>query len=113
MRILGLGLLLNLLVITLNSGLMPIAPETATALYPDVPLSSWQIGLRPGRSKNILLWPEDTHLTWLSDAILLPAWFPWTRALSPGDVFILLGVFWLLAVESLDHPTPPKTIPEY
>ncbi len=108
-RILGVGLLLNLLVITLNGGLMPVAPETAAALYPDVPLSSWQIGTRPGRSKNILLRPEDTRLAWLSDAILLPAWFPWTRALSPGDLFIVLGVIWLLAVESSDHPAP-KTI---
>lgn len=106
MRILGLGLLLNLLVITLNSGLMPIAPETAAALYPDVPLSSWQIGSRPGRSKNILLQPEDTRLAWLSDLIVLPDWFPWTRALSPGDIFIVLGVFWLLALESSDHPIP-------
>ena len=112
MRILGLGLLLNLLVITLNGGLMPVAPETAAALYPDVPLSSWQIGSRPGRSKNILLRPEDIHLAWLSDLILLPAWFPWTRALSPGDVFIVLGVFWLLALESSDHPNPLEESPE-
>jgi hypothetical protein len=107
-RILGLGLLLNLLVITLNGGLMPVAPETAAALFPDVSLSSWEIGARPGRSKNILLRPEDTRLAWLSDAILLPAWFPWTRALSPGDLFIVLGVIWLLALESSDHPAPPK-----
>ena len=112
MRVLGLGLLLNLLVITLNGGLMPIAPETAAALYPDVPFSSWQIGSRPGRSKNILLRPEDTRLAWLSDAILLPGWFPWTKALSPGDLFIVLGVIWLLAVESSDHPTPPNITPE-
>jgi hypothetical protein len=106
--ILGLGLLLNLLVITLNGGLMPIAPETATALYPEVPLSAWQIGVRPGRSKNILLLPEDTHLAWLSDAILVPEWFPWTRALSPGDLLIVLGAFWLLALESSNLPVPRK-----
>jgi len=102
-KILGLGLALNLLVITLNKGLMPIAPETVLALYPEIPLSAWQIGFRPGMSKNILLPAGDTRLAWLSDSILLPEWFPWTRALSPGDLFIVLGVFWLLAVENPDQ----------
>jgi hypothetical protein len=106
--IMGLGLLLNLLVITLNGGLMPVAPETAAALYPDLPLTTWEIGTRPGWSKNILLRPEDTHLAWLSDAIILPGWFPWTKALSPGDLFIVLGSMWLLAQESLIKSTPPK-----
>ena len=101
-KILGLGLVLNLLVILLNGGLMPIAPETAHNLYPQVPVSTWQVGTRPGRSKNILLEVENTRLARLSDSILLPEWFPWTRALSPGDLFIVLGVFWLLAVESQD-----------
>jgi hypothetical protein len=111
-RILGLGLLLNLLVITLNRGLMPMAPETARALYPDIPLSAWEIGTRPGRSKNILLQAGDTRLAWLSDSILLPDWFPWTRALSPGDLFIVLGVFWLLAVEGPDKHTLPDISPK-
>ena len=105
--ILGLGLALNLLVIALNEGLMPISPETVLALYPDFPLSAWQIGTRPGMSKNILLPVEDTRLAWLSDSILLPEWFPWTRALSPGDLFIVLGVFWLLAVENQEKSSLP------
>jgi len=49
MCILGLGLILNLLVITLNGGLMPLAPETAAALYPDLPSSYWELESRPGR----------------------------------------------------------------
>lgn len=110
-RILGLGLILNLLVIILNGGLMPLAPETAQALYPEVSPSVWQIGSRPGMSKNILLLYEDTRLAFLSDSILLPAWFPWTRALSPGDLLIVLGVFWLLAVESPAKPNPQEFSP--
>ncbi len=39
-RILGLGLTLNLLVISLNGGLMPVAPETVLALYPEIPLAA-------------------------------------------------------------------------
>ena len=106
--ILGVGLLLNLLVISLNGGLMPVAPETVAALFPDLPISTWEIGTRPGWSKNILLLPQDTHLAWLSDAIILPGWFPWSKALSPGDLLIFLGIFWLLAQESLIKPTPPQ-----
>ncbi len=111
-RILGLGLILNLVVILLNGGLMPLAPETAQALYPEVPPSVWQIGSRPGMSKNILLPSGDTRLVWLSDSILLPEWFPWTRALSPGDLLIVLGVFWLLAVEDPAKPTPEDNSPD-
>ena len=111
-RILGLGLVLNLTVILFNNGLMPLAPETAQAIFPDLPPGFWQIGSRPGRSKNILLLTEDTRLAWLSDTILLPEWFPWTRALSPGDVLIALGVFWLLAIENPDEPTPPDNSTE-
>ena len=103
-KILGLGLLLNFLVIILNGGLMPIAPETVQALYPQTPLSTWQTWFLPGRSKNILLPVENTRLPWLSDFILVPEWFPTTWALSPGDLFIVLGVFWLLAVEDPDRP---------
>lgn len=110
-KILGLGLLLNLVVILLNRGLMPMALETVQALFPDVPYSAWQIGSRPGRSKNIILPAGDTRLAWLSDSILLPEWFPWTRALSPGDLLIVLGVFWLLAVEAPKQSGLPELDP--
>ncbi len=109
--VLGLGLVLNLVVILFNGGLMPIAPETAQALFPEVPFSVWQIGTRPGRSKNILLPVGDTRLAWLSDSILLPEWFPWNRALSPGDLLIVLGVFWLLAVENPEKSRLSKALP--
>ena len=111
-RILGLGLILNLVVILLNGGLMPLAPETAQAIFPETPLSAWQIGSRPGRSKNVILRFEDTRLAWLSDAVLLPEWFPWIRALSPGDLLIALGVFWLLAIEGPDKRTPQDNSPD-
>ena len=108
MKILGLGLILNLLVISLNKGLMPLTPQTAGILFPELPASTWVTGLRPGRSKNIILPLSDTRLAFLSDAILLPAWFPWTRALSAGDLLIALGIFWLLAVEAPLDPVPDQ-----
>lgn len=107
--ILGLGLFLNLLVIALNRGLMPMTPDTIQALFPEHPISAWLIGSRPGRSKNIILPAGDTRLAWLSDSLLLPEWFPWTRALSPGDLLVAIGVFWLLAVESQDELSRVKS----
>jgi hypothetical protein len=88
---LGLGLALNLLVISLNGGLMPISPETVAQLLPP---GTWQVGDRLGR--NVVLPTAAMRLGWLSDHLLMPAWFPNRKALSPGDVFIAGGAFWLL-----------------
>jgi hypothetical protein len=94
--ILGAGLALNLLVICANGGLMPISPEIASRLFPAVPAQAWESGARLGWSKDILLPPAETHLGFLSDRFLLPAWFPWRFAFSFGDVIIALGAFWIL-----------------
>lgn len=91
---LGIGLALNLLVITLNGGLMPISPEVVLQLLPDTPPDAWQVGDRLGRS--IVLPVTATRLWWLSDHLLTPAWFPYRKALSVGDVLIAGGAFWLL-----------------
>ena len=94
--VLGLGLVLNLLVIILNGGLMPVSPETLLRMRPDRPLDSLQMGQRVGGSKDILLPEGQTKLAWLSDRFLLPAWFPTQAAFSLGDIFIAAGAFWLL-----------------
>jgi hypothetical protein len=91
---LGIGLALNLLVIVLNGGLMPVSPEVVAQLLPDTPPDTWQIGERVGWS--VVLPVSATRLWWLSDQLLMPAWFPYRKALSVGDVFIAGGAFWLL-----------------
>jgi hypothetical protein len=93
--VLGLGLALNLLVIVLNGGLMPISPEMAARLMPAAPLDPWQVGSRLGVTKDIILPVPETRLWWLSDRFLLSAW-SYRVAFSPGDVFIAGGAFWLL-----------------
>ena len=95
---LAMGLFLNLAVITLNGGFMPISPQTASRLVPSETLAALGNGTRFGY-KDILLQPTQTHLGWLSDCLLLPTWFPYQVAFSFGDLLIAAGAFWLLATQ--------------
>lgn len=88
------GLSLNLIVIVLNRGLMPIRPEIIPVLAPNAPPAAWQVGERLGISKDIVLPVAETRLWFLSDWFLLPPWFPFRAAFSLGDVFIAVGAFW-------------------
>jgi hypothetical protein len=91
---LGTGLAFNLTVIALNDGLMPVSPVVVVELLPDTRVDAWQVGERVGW--NTVLPATDTRLWWLSDHLLLPAWFPLRKALSIGDVLIAAGAFWYL-----------------
>jgi len=94
--LLGVGLLLNLLVITLNGGLMPISPETAHLLIPQGSEYQFQLGQRFAFTKDMVLEIESTKLWWLSDRFVTPNWLPFTIAYSFGDILIATGAFWLL-----------------
>jgi len=111
--LLGLGLILNLAVILLNGGLMPIRPENVTRLVPDASPGSWQVGSRLGTGKDIVLALSKTRLWWLSDYFYLP--LPGRDvAFSVGDIIIAIGVFIVLCVwdgvqsdyPSRDGPNP-------
>jgi hypothetical protein len=91
-----LAFLLNLTVIGLNGGLMPISPGTVKLLAPNAPEGSWQVGERLGTTKDIVLPIEEMKLGLLSDRFLLPDWVPYHVAFSLGDLFIALGAFWFL-----------------
>jgi hypothetical protein len=92
--LMGIGLALNLTSAVLNGGLMPASPEVVAQLLPHSPPGTWQVGERIGW--NIILPVDATRLWWLSDRLLLPAWFPYRKGLSIGDVLIAVGAFWLL-----------------
>lgn len=94
--LLGLGLVLNLLVISLNGGMMPISPDTLQHLYPNAATGVWQIGQRFGVGKDIVLPTAQTVLWFLSDCLTLPDWVAYKLAFSAGDVLIAAGAFWML-----------------
>jgi len=97
--LLALGLASNLLVILVNGGWMPISPEMVQRVLPHVSPDVWQIGVRLGTGKDIVLPVAQTHLWVLSDIFFLD--YGWNRAaFSPGDVLVALGVIralWALA----------------
>jgi hypothetical protein len=94
--LLGVGLLLNLVVMAANGGWMPITPEALARLG----RLSWVTGRasphKVWSAKDIMLAQAQTRLWGLSDIFVLPAPFPVPTAFSVGDVLVALGVFWLL-----------------
>jgi len=99
MSLLILGLVLNLAVMSANSGFMPISPQVAGRLVSQETMMEISSGSRFG-TKDILLLPQNTRFEWLADRFLPPSWLPYQVAFSLGDVFVGIGVFWLLAKQS-------------
>jgi len=92
--LLGLGLLLNLAVISANGGLMPISPETLTIVHGKQ--AEELIDSRAYGSKSIVLPVEETRLEWLADRFTVPDRLPIQFAFSLGDVLLAAGAFWTL-----------------
>jgi hypothetical protein len=101
---LGLGLGLNLLVISVNGGFMPISPETVHAIVPSAPIESWQVGQRLGFGKDIVLTTAETRLWFLSDCLVSPEWIRHRIAFSIGDVFIAAGILLSLWATGAEQP---------
>jgi hypothetical protein len=91
MALLGLGLLLNLVVMLANGGYMPIAPETMARIgYSGA--AALPAGTRLIGYKDVVLPHGQTALFILSDILVLP-WPFAPNAFSIGDVLIAAGAF--------------------
>jgi len=92
--IIGIGLLLNLLVIAVNGGYMPSSP-TALARAGSEGVAARL--LKDGVYGNVILMSEGTRLNFLGDLLYLPRWVPFATAFSLGDLIVALGLIWLIA----------------
>lgn len=90
------GFMLNVVVILLNGGWMPISPLTVQKILPSESVDALQTGHRIGYSKDILLTREETRLWFLSDWLTLPEWINYRVAFSLGDLLLFIGIIWLL-----------------
>lgn len=106
-KVMGLGLLLNFIVIAFNHGFMPLSPETVQKLIPEGVTVDLAIGERVEYGKDILLPVNETNLWFLSDIFVLPKWFRNRAAFSAGDILLGIGSFFLLW--SLGGPSPIHT----
>lgn len=90
-RLVLLGLLINLAAMAANGGLMPVEGSAVEAVGRHE-ASELQVGSPVPGSKNVLLDREDVRLRELSDIIVLPVPPPLTHAVSLGDFFVFVGV---------------------
>jgi len=89
-KLMGLGVLLNLLVIAANGGYMPLSVEGAERLQLS-PLPGTRV-LNDPQTQAIVV-TESTRLWFLGDIIPVPDFLP-VGMVSVGDIVLCLGVFY-------------------
>jgi hypothetical protein len=92
-RIFAVGFVLNTLAMAANGGLMPVTLENHLRVA-DASHQSLSPGQTSPQSKNILLAPSDTRLSFLSDIIYLSV--PKPKVYSVGDLFLMAGLLTFL-----------------
>ncbi|MFQ5854937.1 MAG: DUF5317 domain-containing protein [Anaerolineae bacterium] len=104
MAVIGLGQILNLLVILSNGGRMPASPAALER-------SGWISRFTaPGQTvyNNLTIATEETRLYFLGDIFAIPKEIPLANVFSAGDVLIALGAMYflqrVLTDEGLDPP---------
>jgi hypothetical protein len=95
-KLIGLGLLLNFMVMVLNGGFMPISPGALTQIGYDGNASQLETGYIVARTKNVVVESGDAVLWFLTDIMVVPRPFPIPTAMSVGDLLIVSGVFFFL-----------------
>ena len=111
-RIFGLGMMCNLLVILANGGFMPITPETLVQINSGTRAEQWQTNVHYGYSKDIILPREQVKLWVLSDILVIPRPFPRPTAFSLGDLLIAVGIVVLMQCSGTQPglaSTPPDS----
>lgn len=93
MVLIFLGLFLNLLVISVNEGYMPV---NAAALAEIGKKESAVFLQEHGTLNNVRLMGAETKLNFLGDQVLISLPQPFGAVISPGDFVLLVGLFLLV-----------------
>jgi len=93
MKIFGLGLLLNFLVIAANGGYMPISLDN---LVRAGMTHRAELLRAKGYLSNSTVLTSETRLPFLADIFSIPPFLPFSNVFSIGDVFIGIGAFILV-----------------
>ncbi|OGF53180.1 MAG: hypothetical protein A2Z21_04865 [Candidatus Fraserbacteria bacterium RBG_16_55_9] len=89
----GMGMLLNLLVITVNGGYMPTRPDLLEAAgRGEAAAKLREVGIY---ANNTLMEPT-TPLWFLGDVFYAPEWVPFANVFSVGDLLLALGLIFFL-----------------
>lgn len=91
-RLIMLGLALNLAVMAANGGRMPVSESAAVTAG----LSEHLPKLTAGQSSRHVPLTAQTRLRYLGDMIPVPKPYPFPRVISVGDVVLAAGVVQLL-----------------
>ena len=101
--LMGLGILLNFLVILINGGYMPASPEALRAA--GLTTLAQELA-RSGSVGNITLMGPGTYLNFLGDVLHLPPCVPFASAFSLGDLILGIGVALFLALRMRPRQGP-------
>jgi hypothetical protein len=93
--VIGLGTLLNSLVISLNGGYMPSNSEQLKVETTVIGVDKLQ---QSSTYNNVKGMTQSTVFPWLGDIFEMPSWLPFSNLFSIGDVFIAVGVLIYLIV---------------
>lgn len=94
--LMGVGMLLNVIVISANGGYMPTSPELLAAAGRGE--AARQLREAGVYANNICADCEGTaaRLPFLGDVLYVPAWVPLANVFSLGDVLLMLGLILFL-----------------
>lgn len=89
MRVIGIGVLLNFIVIFVNGGRMPVSLNALKTAG----LSNLIPQLVSNRVATHQVLTSETKLKFLADVLMLPRPYPLPKTFSIGDLFIASGIF--------------------
>jgi len=99
LSLMGVGMLLNFLVIALNHGYMP---TSVTSLQGAGQQAIADCLLNSGTYGNVIKMTSSTVLNFFGDWLYLPSFFPMSSAFSLGDLLISVGLIAFFGLEMVE-----------